>query len=859
MGVGFGGAVKLTGESEYRKALKSINQSLKETSSELKTLSASYDRNAGDVDKLADKKRGLNNLLEAEKSKLDILKNEYNRMISVYNDNIKKHSELEKSLKEESDKLKELEATSGKASNEYKVQAGIVNQLATEYQKSEKNIEQNESALSNMRVAINDTNTALEKTSADIEDTGEEAEKAASGGWSIFKSVIADLATDVIRSAVDGLKQLGQSAIDLGKDAIASYADYEQLVGGVETLFGTGGLSAEEYAEKIGVSVEEAGYYMAMYERANEKVLANASEAYKTVGLSANEYMETVTSFSAALISSLGGNTELAASAADQALQDMSDNANKMGSDLSSIQNAYASFARGQYQLLDNLKLGYGGTKEEMERLLEDASKFSGIDYNIENLNDVYSAIHVIQEEMGITGTTAQEAEKTISGSTRMMAASWQNLLTGIASDEGNFGELVDNFVNSVLLAADNLLPRVETTIGGIGELVVELVDKLLPPIIEMIPPLVEKLAPKLISTTEKILQSINGVLPKLLPLVGQALKNLMSLVISSLPELLKLGNELLLSLISGISEALPELVRMLPEIISTITSTLLSPENLSFILQTGIDLIVELVSGISEALPEIIAIIPDVINAITSTLLEPSNVVKIVESAGKIVVELAKGIVNSIEEVKNAIVKIIEGLTSKWQEYYDGFKELGGELISKAAEGIINMKETIGNKASEIGTKIKEKLEAFIDTLKNIGGNLAEGVAQGLLDKINYVKDKVKEFGESIVSGLEDFFGIASPSKLMENRVGKYLAEGVGEGFTEEMRDVSREMQEAVPSAFDIETSVNTTGTAGAGVSSYTELVRAIKEALEEVDVVLDDVKLGKFVNRTVTKAIYQ
>ena len=228
--------------------------------------------------------------------------------------------------------------------------------------------------------------------------------------------------------------------VGITKKAVEAFAQYEQLVGGVETLFGS----------------------------AAEKVIKNSERAYKTAGVSANQYMQTVTGISASLISSLAGDVDRAADIADMALIDMADNAAKMGSELESIQTAYSGFAKGQYMLLDNLKLGYGGTKTEMERLLKDAQAISGIEYDISNLADVYSAIHVIQEELGITGTTAKEAATTISGSAGMMKASWENVLTAIAGG-GSIDQAIDDLVYSTSAYFENLLPVVEKSLSGVG------------------------------------------------------------------------------------------------------------------------------------------------------------------------------------------------------------------------------------------------------------------------------------------------------------------------------------------------------------------------------------------------------
>ena len=241
-------------------------------------------------------------------------------------------------------------------------------------------------------------------------------------------SVAAKVGGAAIAAAAAGIAALTKSAI-------SNYAEYEQLVGGVETLF----------------------------KDSSDTVLKYANEAYKTAGLSANEYMSTVTSFSASLLQSLGGDTSQAAEYANRALSDMSDNANKMGSSMESIQNAYMSFSRGQYQLLDNLKLGYGGTKQEMERLLADAEKLTGIHYDINNLSDVYSAIHIIQTELGITGTTATEASTTIQGSINQMKSAWENFVAGLMDSNADISALTDNLVNSIVIAGKNILPAILT------------------------------------------------------------------------------------------------------------------------------------------------------------------------------------------------------------------------------------------------------------------------------------------------------------------------------------------------------------------------------------------------------------
>ena len=296
--------------------------------------------------------------------------------------------------------------------------------------------------------------------------------------------------------------KIGAAAVSAGvagvtaltKMGIEGYAQYEQLVGGVETLF----------KESQGI------------------VRAYAENAYMTAGMSANAYMETVTSFSASLIQSLDGDTARAAEVADMAITDMSDNANKMGTDISMIQNAYNGFAKGNFTMLDNLKLGYGGTREEMQRLLTDAQAISGVKYDISSFADIAEAIHVMQESMGIAGTTAREAASTIEGSLAMMKASWQNLVVGMADENANMEVLINNFVESTAIAAQNLIPRIEQTLAGIGQLITAMA----PIIAEALPVLVTTLLPTVIEAGISLITALANALVMALPAVKDALLN---------------------------------------------------------------------------------------------------------------------------------------------------------------------------------------------------------------------------------------------------------------------------------------------------------------------------------------------
>ena len=345
----------------------------------------------------------------------------------------------------------------------------------------------------NLRIKIANQQAAIAGTEAELQDlaktlakTNDEAKDTANGGFSILKGAMADLVANGINAALNGLKELGAAIVDLGKQSVAGYADYEQLAGGVETLFGSSYKTVEEYAEGVGLSMDAAARTFEDYQNRQKTVMENANQAYKTAGMSANEYMETVTGFAASLNSSLGEYAWQSANYADSAVRAMSDNANKMGTDMASIVHAYQGFAKQNFTMLDNLKLGYGGTKEEMERLLKDAEEFEGLEIgslDANNFADVISAIEIIQDKLGITGTTAKEASSTISGSIGTMKSAWQNFVAGLANADQNPEELFDQVVEAAEQVWENLKPVLERLIANAIDLVKTELEKRFPEI----------------------------------------------------------------------------------------------------------------------------------------------------------------------------------------------------------------------------------------------------------------------------------------------------------------------------------------------------------------------------------------
>lgn len=416
--------------------------------------------------------------------------------------------------------------------------------------------------------------------------------------------------------------------------AVNSYAEYEQLVGGVETL----------------------------YKDSADKVQEYAAIAYKTAGLSANDYMETATSFAAALVSSLAGDTDAAAELANTAVSDMSDNANKFGTDIESLQTAYNGFAKGQFQLLDNLKLGYGGTKQEMQRLLDDANKLNAAQgkytkYTIDNYADIVQAVHDIQTEMDITGTTAREASSTIQGSTSAAKAAWSNLVTGVADDNADFILLVNDFVDSVGTAAQNILPRIEIALDGAAKLI----EHLVPPIMAKLPALIETVLPKLARSAVNIVQK----------LVSEIKANAGKLIDSAVQIITVLGN--------GIYQMLPTVAQSALQIILTMVSKL--NENLPQMLDTAGRMLIAFVQGISNHLPDI------------------------VKAAGSIIGTLLTYFVNHLPEIVNGALKmggaivdgIMQGISAAWDGLVSWFNGIFNSLFGNRSVNV-NVNGASGN-----------------------------------------------------------------------------------------------------------------------------------------------------------------
>ena len=580
-----------------------------------------------------------------------------------------------------------------------------------------------------------------------IKDTGaktkELGEKVKSGLKTVAKVSAATMGT------------MAAGVAKVVKDATAAYADYEQLVGGVETLF----------------------------KQSSDTVLQYADNAYKTAGLSANQYMETVTSFSASLLQSLGGDTAKAAKQADKAITDMADNANKMGTDIQSIQYAYQGFAKQNFTMLDNLKLGYGGTKEEMQRLLSDAEKLTGKKFDLSSYSDIVEAIHAVQTEMGITGTTAKEAATTIQGSVSSAKSAWQNLLVGIADDNQDFGKLVDNFVESVATAAGNILPRVEQSLTGI----VKLVDKLAPVLIAKLP------------------EVINTVLPGLL----DAAANLVGSVIDALPALI---SGLLPTLLSALSSVTEKLLESAVQAVLAIAQTLSDPASLNAMIESALDLVLALVHGLLDAIPQLIAAVPQLVGAITATII--TELPNIMAAAVEIMVALIHGLMEALPElmayVPNIIISITNGLLNNLGTLISG----GVQLLLAIAKGMIQA-------IPDMVAMIPRIIASIVDTFRSynwssIGKNIVAGMKQGVANAWKNFREWFKNLFGDLTNIAKKILGIASPSKVFK-KIGQFTTEGLAIGIEQGGKDAFSAIKDVSQGVID---NYGASVSAGFGVS---------------------------------------
>ncbi|AXH68967.1 tape measure protein [Microbacterium phage Schnapsidee] len=658
-----------------------------------------------------------------------------------------------------------------------------------------------------------------------------------------------------------GLKGAGVALVGFATAAVAAggaltagvvnqYAQYEQNIGGIETMFKDSAGKMQQYA----------------------------ADAYKTAGLSANEYMSQVTSFSASLLQGLGGDTAKAADVADMAMVDMSDNANKFGSNITDIQNAYQGFAKQNFTMLDNLKLGYGGTREEMARLVNDSGvmgdSFQATASNLDEVSfdKIIEAIHTVQTEMGIAGTTAKEATETISGSVGMLKGAFDNLLIGLGSADADVAKLAGDVITSLELVINNVTPVIENiganiaTLGpklgemmgslvqavasaipallnagvalvgglltGITQALPSLITALVPGLIQLVQTLVE-LGPQLITAgVQAIVALASGIaqaLPTLIPLLINGVLSMIGALVNALPMLLEAGLQIITGLMQGIMTALPQLIAYLPTIINAIVQFII----------TGVpmllDAAVQLFNGIIQAMPtiitQVVAVLPTLIDAIINAVL--GAIPLLIDAGIKLITSLVQNLPAIITAIVGAIPKIITSLISAILNNIPMLINAGIKLITSLITALPQIIGTIVGAIPQIIGGIVGAILGAVPQLARVGLQLIQGLWQGISNAAGWLMGKIGGFVNNVMGGIKSFFGIKSPSRRMAKEVGVQLPPGIGMGV-EQNEEAALEpieamnkkiMTEATLTPLSIKSSVahTMTNTANAVPASYT------------------------------------
>ena len=582
---------------------------------------------------------------------------------------------------------------------------------------------------------------------------------------------------------------IGAAAAAVGKfasDAVSSYANYEQLIGGVEKLYGDAAGQLEEFA----------------------------NNAYKTSGMSANAYMETATSFSAALINSLDGDQKKAAEMTDVAMRAMSDNVNVFGSDMASVQNAFQGFAKQNYTMLDNLKLGYGGTKSEMQRLIADANEYRAsigetADLSIDSFADVVQAIQSVQEAQNIAGTTNKEAMSTIEGSAAATKAAWENVITAIGKGEG-LSEALEGLTSSLFGANEGeglinqIIPRVEEALNGIAEFI----GQAAPIFIEKIPPLITNILPTLIESGMTLLQAlIDGIitlLPELVPLALDIVMKLADAILANLPMIIETGLQVILQLALGIAQALPELIPTIVDVVLNIVDMLI--DNIDLIIDAAIQLMIGLSMGLIEAIPKIIEKVPTIIIKLVGAIIE--NLPKILEAGVQLIVTLGQG-----------LMKALSSLLS-----------VGRDILSN----LINV--------------FMSSVSRFLD----IGRNIVDGIRNGIANAWNNLVSWFSGLFGDLIGIAKRILGISSPSKVFK-QIGEYTTEGFDEGMKDFGVGAMADVQNAMDEIANVD--VPSIGVSDIGVNAVVPSARPVQNA-SQVDIqttlaqIVDLLRSGSTVN---------
>lgn len=608
------------------------------------------------------------------------------------------------------------------------------------------------------------------------------------------------------KAGVAAVAAVGTATIAIGKTALDAYSNYEQLVGGIDTLFKASSGKMQQYA----------------------------ANAYQTAGVSANRYMEISTSFAAALISSLGGNTEAAADMANTAITDMSDNANKMGTSLETVQEAYMSLSRGNYEMLDSLKLGYGGTKSELERLLSDAEKFSAAqgkvrDFSVDSYSDIVEAIHIVQDEMGITGTTAEEAATTIEGSVNMAKAAWDNWLAGLGNEDADMEGLTSQLVESVAIAGENIIPRVGQIMVSIGQTVAAYAPGvglyLRNALISVLPESVQGPMREAFAGVDEVIGRFAGVFEDNLGPAAGAADSVFSAISSGVTTFSNAVNDLVLPAIDQLSpafesffgaiQAAQPLFEFIANIIGVALAAAISTaiklfagivEIVAFVI-TGFEQLYEDISGFVTGVVQFFtADLPNAINALVQWFAQlPGNIAgflsTVIANVAGWVANMASNAINAGALFVSSIAGFLSALPGNIASWLSG-------AISTVVGWVTQFASNATSAASQFGSKLRSGLEAIPGTLGNIGSNIVQGLINGVTGAAGRLVDAVKGAVDDAIQGAKNLLGIKSPSRVFR-KIGQYVMQGAALGVDDDadllLRSTDDAMRGMISTAQDV------------------------------------------------------
>lgn len=658
------------------------------------------------------------------------------------------------------------------------------------------------------------------------------------------------------KAGVAAVAAVGTATVAIGKTALDAYSNYEQLVGGIDTLFKASSGKMQQYA----------------------------ANAYQTAGVSANRYMEISTSFAAALISSLGGNTEAAADMANTAITDMSDNANKMGTSLETVQEAYMSLSRGNYEMLDSLKLGYGGTKSELERLLSDAEKFSAAqgkvrDFSVDSYSDIVEAIHIVQDEMGITGTTAEEAATTIEGSVNMAKAAWDNWLAGLGNEDVDMEGLTDQLVQSVVIAGENIIPRVGQIMTTLGQTVADYAPGvglyLRNALINVLPEAVQGPMRDAFAGVDKVVGKLESVFNDNLKPAADAADSVFSAISSGVKTFGDAVNDLVLPAIDQLSPAFNDffgaiqtaqpLLEFIANLIGVGLAAAISVAIKLFAAIT--EVVAFVITGFAQLYEDISGFVTDVVNFFTvdlpnaiNTLVQwfaqlPGNIAAFLST---VITKVVAWVANMASNAVSAGSRFISGIAGFMSALPGNIASWLSGVISTVVGWVSQFARNATSAASQFASNLIDGLASIPGKVKSIGSNIIQGMVKGVTSAAGRLIDSVKGAVDDAINAAKNLLGIHSPSRVFR-KIGQYTMQGAALGVDDDadvlLRSTDSAMRGMISTAQDV-AMPGVSSTAGGESAVISWLAENLPSIIAEFTPVMGESEFGRKARKAVAYA---